>query len=125
MTSEADARSGGLQTGSLESEPRAPGEAKRSAAFKLRRAFTVGVWQTQANRAQLGGMPVNEFARYAERACRFADRHERIIFGINHTRQAVRSALSVHPRSKEKLSTSLYNLRSAKEFLAHTARRVA
>jgi hypothetical protein len=49
-----------------------------------------------------GGMPVNEFARYAERSRQFTDRHERIIYGINHTQQAVRSALSVHPRLQQK-----------------------
>jgi len=62
-----------LRRGSLESESCAPWEAQRPAAFKLRGTFTVGVWQAQGNRFKLGGMPVDEFARYAERARQFAD----------------------------------------------------
>ena len=41
---------------------------------------TVGVWQTQANRAKFGGMPVNKFAGHAERSRQFTDRHKRIVF---------------------------------------------
>jgi hypothetical protein len=40
---------------------------------------TVGVWQTQANRAKFGGMPVNKVARHAERSRQFTDRHEPLL----------------------------------------------
>jgi hypothetical protein len=57
---------------------------------------TVGVCQTQAYRAKFGGMPVNEFARYAERSRQFTDRHEWVIFGISHIQQTA-PALGVPP----------------------------
>jgi hypothetical protein len=46
---------------------------------------TVGVWQTQANRAKFSGMPVDEFARYAERSRQFTDRHEPIVSFLKST----------------------------------------
>jgi hypothetical protein len=52
------------------------GKAQWPAAFELRRMATVGVWQTQANRAKFSGMPVNKVARHAEGARQFTDRHE-------------------------------------------------
>jgi hypothetical protein len=40
---------------------------------------TVGVCQTQANRAKFSGMTVNKVARHAERSRQFTDRHEPIV----------------------------------------------
>jgi hypothetical protein len=48
-------------------------------------------------------MREDEFARYAERVRQLADGHERIVFGINHTRQLVRPALGVYPASHSAL----------------------
>jgi hypothetical protein len=46
---------------------------------------TVGVWQTQANRAKFSGMPVNKVARHAERSRQFTDRHEGIVSFLKST----------------------------------------
>jgi hypothetical protein len=46
---------------------------------------TVGVWQTQANRAKFSGMPVNKVARHAERSRQFTDRHEPIVSFLKST----------------------------------------
>jgi hypothetical protein len=98
---------------SLKCETRAPWEAQRPTAFKLRGTFTVGVWQSQANRAQFGGVPVNEFARYAERARQFTDRHEGIVFRISHTRQSCAPSSRRPPTIAAKSpAPSRYRLRS-------------
>ena len=49
-------------------------------------------------------MRVNEFARHPERARQFTDGHERIVFGIDHSRQGeLRRSLS-GPRKPRAIS---------------------
>ena len=55
---------------------------------------TVGVWQAEANRAKFRGMPVNDFAGYAEGVRQFTDRiisgssSESVILGNQGARRA-------------------------------------
>jgi hypothetical protein len=87
---------------SLQSESSAAWEAQRPAALELRGSVPIRIPQTQANRTQFGGVCEDEFSWHAERARQFTDRHEGIVFGINHTRQLARAALGVYPASQRK-----------------------